>query len=179
MIYFYSDPHFGHKNIIEYANRPFSCLEEMDTTLSFLYKTTIEPNDTVIWCGDCFMKASKSYIDEIMSSLPGKKILVAGNHDWKRLPILEPYFDLVVDEFRFTYRKKKYLVSHFPSNPQGPYDGAFAKLAPQPRNDEVVIHGHTHSKNKTSERDGVLNIHVGVDAWGFAPVSLDYLHDSL
>ena len=53
--FFTSDTHFGHANIIKYCNRPFSSLEEMNSTIIRNWNEMVKPEDTVFFLGDfCF-----------------------------------------------------------------------------------------------------------------------------
>lgn len=53
--YFISDPHFGHKNVLEFEKRPFSTVEEMDQAIIDNVNYTIKKkNDIVFWLGDMF-----------------------------------------------------------------------------------------------------------------------------
>ena len=79
-VYFIADTHFGHKNIIEYENRPFGNVEEMDKVLIKNWNNTVSKADTVFMLGD-FSFYGKEKTMNICQSLNGKKILVMGNHD--------------------------------------------------------------------------------------------------
>ncbi len=51
-IFFTSDTHFGHKDIIDYYKRPYASVEEMDAALEKNWNETVKPNDKVYHLGD-------------------------------------------------------------------------------------------------------------------------------
>jgi calcineurin-like phosphoesterase family protein len=60
-VYYASDLHFGHANIIKLAGRPFKDVEEMDKILIENWNRTIKPNDEVWYLGDfTFSKDEKN-----------------------------------------------------------------------------------------------------------------------
>ena len=87
-IYVISDTHFGHKNIIEYCNRPFKSVEEMDLHMITQWNKTVTDNDIIIHLGD-FAFGTSEEIRNYASQLNGKKILVQGNHDRKGVGFFE------------------------------------------------------------------------------------------
>ena len=79
----WSDQHLGHANIIEYCNRPFRDVAEMDETFFSAWEAHVEGEDWVVFVGDLAMgNALHPGTFERVHGLPGKrKILVPGNHD--------------------------------------------------------------------------------------------------
>jgi calcineurin-like phosphoesterase family protein len=83
MIWFTSDWHYGHENMIEYGKRPFNKVGAMNRTLIANYKKCVEESDTCYFLGDLSLvgPANWRYIEGVFKNLPGRKILVLGNHD--------------------------------------------------------------------------------------------------
>ena len=77
--HFTSDIHFQHRKIIEYSNRPFSSVEEMDEALIQNWNRVVKPDDYCFSLGD-FAFAKIGRIKEILSRLNGHKHLINGNH---------------------------------------------------------------------------------------------------
>ena len=75
-----ADTHFGHKNVIEYSNRPFDSVEEMDAELICRWNRVVGTHDTIYHLGDFALTTKKRKI-EILKQLNGYKILIRGNHD--------------------------------------------------------------------------------------------------
>ena len=165
---FTSDQHFGHNNIIGYCNRPYYNVEHMNRSLIENYNKMIGPNDNVVWVGDCFFCGAEER-QKIMKQLNGHKVLVRGNHD-KGSPDLYTKigFDLVVDTWMMLEISGVCVkVCHYPyfgNDPQ--YENKYKNKMPIANENEILIHGHTHGFDKKKNN----MIHVGVDAWDYAPV---------
>lgn len=172
---FYSDPHFGHANIIKYSSRPFATSEEMDQELVSRYNAKVSSNMTVMWTGDGFFCPIEK-IKEIMSSLNGRKMLVIGNHDRNPDVMLECGFDIVVEQCVLQVAGSTLRACHFPYFDSHPSDKRFSHKRPPIVRGEMLVHGHSHSKEKfmTGAKTGKnwVQIHVGVDAWNYEPVSV-------
>lgn len=81
-IWFTSDLHFGHSNILKYCanTRPWSTTDEMDEALVNDWNKCVGDNDTVYFVGDMsFHKTSRT--GEILEALKGNIVLIEGNHD--------------------------------------------------------------------------------------------------
>ena len=76
--YVISDTHFNHSRILEYCQRPFDNVEEMNEVIINNWNKVINEDDIVYVLGDfCF--GNKTMLKEIVSSLKGRKILICGN----------------------------------------------------------------------------------------------------
>ena len=76
-IFFTSDLHFGHKNILKYCNRPWNSVEEMDEGLIQNWNNTVGKDDIIFNLGD-FAFASNQRWRELISRLNGKHYLILG-----------------------------------------------------------------------------------------------------
>jgi len=80
MIYYISDTHFGHKNILSMDHRPFSTIEEMDDALIQLWNERVTNEDDVYIVGDFAFRNGKT-ASWYLQRLVGRKHLIVGNHD--------------------------------------------------------------------------------------------------
>ena len=69
MIYFTADLHLGHKSIIQYCNRPFSSLEEMDNTLIDNWNKVVNNSDGVYLLGDFAWKDHENYAKRLNGNI--------------------------------------------------------------------------------------------------------------
>lgn len=80
-IFYISDLHFGHNNVIKFDNRPFKTTEEMNETLINNWNSRVKPGDTVYVLGDFSMYLTPVEAIDILRRLNGNIHLIKGNHD--------------------------------------------------------------------------------------------------
>lgn len=166
MIFFTSDLHFGHKNIISATQRPFPSAEEMDVALIKNWNRRIRPDDEVYILGDFTMKGPQQAIG-ILRQLNGWKYLVRGNHDLfvDKTSFDRSLFEWVKDYHSLSYQKRQFILFHYPI---AEWDRS--------HHGSIHLHGHQHNKaahNAANAEQELLRYDVGVDANGMAPVSIE------
>lgn len=166
---FYSDPHFGHRKVIDFCDRPFTDLDHMHEAFILRYNQVVKPFHTVCWAGDTFFSNLES-AREILSRMNGRKLLVRGNHDGSNTRCAK-LFDFVTDRLHLRIAGRHCVVSHYPyagTEHHGMVDDRFQDLRVPRVKGQALIHGHSHSKVRRHQ----TQIHVGVDAWDYRPVTM-------
>lgn len=172
-VWFTSDTHFFHRNVIEYCKRPFDSLEDMHDSMIRDWNIVVRPDDTVYILGDfCFGGAGK--IAGINAHLNGNKILIRGNHDDKRvLRSQDLGFAQVIDSTSQGHRIElpglTAYLSHYPYAGGGDssHEERFTNKRMVDDGSSILLHGHVHQHWKRKGR--MLN--VGVDVWDYMPIS--------
>jgi len=166
MIFFTSDHHFDHTNIIKYCDRPFKNAGHMNNILIQKWNEVVKPEDTVFYIGDFCMTNNSEKASSWIKRLNGTKHLILGNHDkiniWKYIDI---GFSSVHKSFKLPLGNKEIYLVH---------DPAVKTALP---NGSILIHGHVHNLWKTMPDKGLIN--VGVDVWEFKPVSEEQILELL
>lgn len=113
-IFFTSDTHFYHKNIINFCKRPFKDLQEMHSEIIRMWNETVRPNDIVFILGDIIFGGANAY-EEILPQLNGKKYLILGNHDYKNFTTNKcKYFEAVYDKMFIAVNDQEIILNHEP-----------------------------------------------------------------
>lgn len=147
-IYFTSDTHFGHKNIIKYCSRPFTDTKEMDEVMVARWNKNVGVDDEVYHLGDFALHP----MPEIRKRLSGKIYLIRGNHD----PEVNYGFEWIKDYAEIKVHDQKIVLFHY-------------GLRTWHHDLRGVWHLYGHSHGQLPAYGKSLDI--GVDSWHFTPVS--------
>lgn len=162
-IWFTSDTHFCHHNIIRFCGRPFSSVEEMDEVLIQNWNSVVKPGDLVYHLGDVFMGPStQDKHHYIMGRLSGSKRLIVGNHD--DIPYLSSggWFQKVM--MWRVWHDKPIVFSHVPIHQDSIQERILDAGG-------LNVHGHTHEKGSPK---GPYKS-VCVELTNYTPVNLEEL----
>lgn len=162
-LFFTSDTHFFHKNIIKFCERPFKDIEEMQEQLINNWNSVVPEDGTVYFLGD-FAFGNSTNWKEVIEQLNGNIKFILGNHDLqncRNLAHLETDRSKCIghlEYLRIDEDKNHILLTHYP-------------ILTYPK-DLWNFHGHLHSSTKhlpvtlcSTQYD------VGVDNNNFRPVS--------
>ena len=179
-LFFTSDTHLCHSNIIRYCDRPFASVEEHDAALVENWNKKVPKNGIVFHLGDVAMAFDKDRLKEILDSLNGTIYLIVGNHDVPHLDFIKYRFAGVFWQLCLHIGPRDVWLNH---NPFLCYAGAWRE---KPKHIQLFGHVHSGPYNVTGVDLPRLDqlfpwqYDVGVDGNCFAPISwleiLDIMH---
>jgi calcineurin-like phosphoesterase family protein len=167
-IWFISDTHFGHKNIIRYCNRPFKDIEEQTEEIVKNWNAVVSARDHVFHLGDVGY-GSPQYLYRVLERLNGKIYLIKGNHDSAviRNPASQR-FEWIRDTHLFkaqvTGKTYRLFLSHYPH-----------RSWPESNRGSFHLFGHTHGNMAPYG----LSFDVGVDSNNYKPLSLEQVAERM
>ena len=173
-IFFTSDTHFHHDNIIRFCNRPFKDIYHMDEELIRRWNEKVGPDDIIYHLGDFAWGGSEIW-NNILKRLNGHIHLIVGNHDEKNLRQgYMQHFESISYQQHIYIEGKSIYLNHYPFLAfGGAYKGMEATWQ---------LFGHVHSKPGSTGLDIARMQHlfptqydVGVDNNDYAPVSFNEL----
>jgi calcineurin-like phosphoesterase family protein len=162
-LFFTSDHHFGHGGARALFKRPFGSAAEMDAAMVARWNEAVGPGDQVWHLGDFAVRQSAERMAGLLEALAGDKHLITGNNDGPATAALagwasvQAYAELEVDGVWL-------ILCHYPLrtwNRMG--RGA------------LDLHGHSHGRLAPLPRQ----VDVGVDLWGFRPITLEEIRGHL
>lgn len=160
-VWFTSDTHFGHARVIEYSNRPFKDIDEMDEMMIANWNSLVKPGDTVYHLGDFSFHGLEKTV-KIAKRLMGQKFLIFGNHD-KRSRKEKEFTSRWVwcrDIEGITVDAQRIVLCHY------------AMLTwNQSHRGAWMLHGHSHGSLPNDPH--ALRLDVGVDPMGYWPVGFE------
>jgi calcineurin-like phosphoesterase family protein len=144
-----ADTHFGHTKLIELADRP----EDFEQKIVDRWKDSVKEDELVIHLGDLSWGPDVDTA-EIIKDLPGKKVMVLGNHDRKSsVWYMNNGWDFCCETFSLNRYGKRILFSHVPLPPCYRSDSVDDSRLIYDMN----IHGHLHMNAH----------HPNADFWDF------------
>jgi calcineurin-like phosphoesterase family protein len=171
--YFISDTHFYHGNIIRYCNRPFSTVNEMNSTIVKNINKEVKEDDILIHGGD-FAFGHNSSIDNIeyirQFIVCKNIILVCGNHDKiiLRSKILKNLFTETLNYFLREINGSKILVTHKPIyENQVCWERTLLKREYELNNSVIHLYGHVHNNSHLGPRN------LCVENNDYSPISFE------
>ena len=173
-VFFTSDTHFNHSNIIGFCDRPFKNVEQMNETIIANWNKTVGPEDIVFHLGDFCLGGAAEWT-KLLDRLNGKIYLIMGNHDMKNLRqgFIQRFVDVKM-QMHIEISKKSIYLNHYP----------FLCFTGGYKDDVWQLFGHVHTRTPNTGVDAgrlqylyPTQYDVGVDNNNFTPVSYEQISE--
>lgn len=164
-IWFSSDWHLSHRAIIEYDNRPFKDIYEMDETIIDNYNSLVGDKDDFYFIGDLSF-ATPKVTDQYLSRLKGNLYFIAGNHDHKKgtIPLYKKHGVFLGNLEEIKVNNQYIVLCHYAM-----------RIWNRSHYGSYQIYGHSH--HNLPDDPNSLSMDVGCNGWDYKPVEFEQIKE--
>lgn len=164
-IFFASDHHFHHANILTFKRddgtplREFESVSHMNEHMVNCHNSVVRPHDKVYFLGDVSMQTTIEAL-EILRRMNGEKILIKGNHDLAKPGRYMEHFK----DIRGSHQFEGMILTHIPIHSE-----SLARWG-------VNVHGHLHHREVRMPLSQIPDrryFNVSVERINYTPISLE------
>lgn len=164
-IFFASDHHFNHANILTFKRddgtplREFVDVDHMNEHIVNCHNLVVKPGDKTYFLGDVTMDRKGKGL-EILARMNGEKILIKGNHDLAKPEAYLRYFK----DIRGSHQFDGLIMTHIPIHSE-----SLARWG-------LNVHGHLHYnvvRMPLSQIPDRRYFNVGMERINYTPISLE------
>jgi calcineurin-like phosphoesterase family protein len=148
---------------MNYCNRPYETVEEMDETIISNWNKVVKSEDVVYHCGDFAFVKKPEDVERYIKRLNGQIHLIRGNHDKSKI------YNKVKG---FAWMSGKYQGKMVKINEYLIYCSHYAQLV-WDKSHYGAFNAYGHSHGTLLDNPNSLSCDVGVDVWNYTPVSFD------
>lgn len=169
-IFYISDLHLCHTNIIKLCGRPYDNTDEMNNDIVNKWNSVVKDDDVVRILGDVgFPKNDEDTqnIIKLVKNLKGNKHLILGNHDSKLLKNedFKKLFGSIKSYSKVKDGKENVVLFHYPIEE---WDGYFRG--------DYHLYGHVHN-NQNNLKQIQNRFNVSAEILEYIPKTLEELID--
>lgn len=179
-IYFISDCHFGHKNIIKYRPQ-FSSIEEHDYIILDNIMNVANKRNVLFILGDTIITPDSLQIMKTICDGFLKVRFILGNHDFERTsPHKGESDNYMVDNVMYhnvymsDFLRECSNLTFYGMKYYKEFACTHAPIIPIEARGHINIHGHTHDY---ALKSGEHSINVSCEAINFTPISMERLRE--
>lgn len=158
--YVIADTHFDHEGVLEYTDRPFASVAEMNRTLVDNWNAVVGADDEVVFLGDFAIPSEPTTVRRWLRQLNGDIVFVAGDHDDG---VGRTAAITARDAHRFEAGGYRFYCAHSPG---------------ETPDDEWLLYGHHHDM-RPAEFPFIdpekRRVNVSVEMIGYEPLSVEEL----
>lgn len=194
-LYFTSDWHIGHENVLRYDQRPFKDLNEMHEALIKNFNHWVPTHGITYFLGDMGL-CSNGLLKSVIDRLNGTKVLVRGNHDGNFDSMYNAGFDVVIDKAQIMIGKNIVTMTHCPligvfrediSGMRGVEEGSTENWHKENQHKDKFsindfgqfhLHGHIHARGEKANGKKIIDgrqMDVGICGNNYKPVTLSQI----
>jgi len=172
VIFFTSDTHLQHKNIIQYCTRPYPNVPTMDDKIIENWNKVVKRGDTVYHLGDFAFCCRRDEVEAFIKRLNGQIHLICGNHDKDNVRKAKGFASVrdikkITVKYKDEWGRELYqdiVLCHYAM-----------KVWEKSGHGSWQLYGHSHGTLPDDKHS--FQCDVGVDNWNFTPVSFAQIRE--